>query len=68
MRFVKGLLVLLVGALSAAYLANVGAGVIELIPDNIPVIGNIDEVGVVILFLKCLSYFGIDPFRLKTSN
>ena len=61
MRAIKGIFVLLIGLLSAAYLANIGAGVIELIPDNLPVFGNLDEAGATILLLKCLAYFGIKP-------
>lgn len=33
----------IVGLVSLLYLANLGAGVIELIPDNIPLLGNLDE-------------------------
>ncbi|MFG1493406.1 hypothetical protein [Halobacteriovorax sp. ZH4_bin.1] len=39
---------------SGIYLLNPTAGIIELIPDNIPYIGNLDEAGAVILFLSCL--------------
>ena len=63
MRFIKGSIVLLLGVLSAAYLANIGAGVVELVPDNIPLLGNIDEAGATILLLNCLAYFGINLGR-----
>jgi uncharacterized membrane protein YkvA (DUF1232 family) len=39
----------------AFYIANPGAGVFELIPDNLPVIGNLDEaaaVGALIALFK----------------
>ena len=42
------------------YLLNIGAGFIELIPDNIPLVGNLDETGAAALLIMCLSYFGID--------
>lgn len=29
--------------ISILYIANIGFGIIELIPDNFPLIGNIDE-------------------------
>lgn len=48
------------GLFSLLYLINPGAGVFELIPDNIPIIGNIDEAAAVVLLLSCLRYFGID--------
>jgi len=60
MRVIKGAIVLFLGLLSALYLTNIGAGVIELIPDNFPVIGNIDEAGATLLLLYCLDYFGIN--------
>jgi hypothetical protein len=50
----------LFGALGVIYLINPTAGFIELIPDNIPGIGNLDEAAAVMLVISCLSYFGID--------
>jgi hypothetical protein len=32
----------------------------EIIPDNLPLVGNLDEAAAVALLLMCLSYFGID--------
>ncbi len=49
MRFVY-LLGLMVGGL---YLLNPTAGLFELIPDNLPVIGNLDEVAAMALFAGC---------------
>jgi len=60
MRAIRATLVFLLALLSVAYLANIGAGVIELIPDNIPVIGNLDEAGATLLLLNCLAYFGFN--------
>jgi hypothetical protein len=75
MRFLKNIFVLLLGLFSAAYLANVGAGVFGEIPDNLPIIGNIDEAVATLLLLHCLAYFGLDlrsklPLqpRSKTTN
>lgn len=56
----KKLIVILLGLLSALYLINPGAGIFELIPDNIPFIGNLDEAAAVALLLACLRYFGIE--------
>jgi len=42
---------LLLGGLSAVYLANPTAGVLELIPDNLPFVGNLDEVSVTFLLV-----------------
>ena len=46
-------------ALSGVYLANPSAGFLEIIPDNIPGIGNLDEVFFSGLFFYCLSLLGI---------
>ncbi|SDZ79094.1 Protein of unknown function [Desulfuromusa kysingii] len=52
--------VLLLGLLSILYLLNPTAGVFELIPDNLPLIGNLDEAAAVTLLLMCLRYFGYE--------
>lgn len=36
------------------YLLNPSAGVWEIIPDNIPIIGNLDEVAAVLLIIDAL--------------
>ncbi len=50
--------IFLLGLFSFIYLLNPTAGFIELIPDNIPIIGNLDEAAAVALLLMCLRYFG----------
>lgn len=44
-RGVPVYLVYLIGLLGLIYILNPTAGIIELIPDNIPIIGNLDEGG-----------------------
>ncbi len=56
----KGIVVGVLGALSTLYLFNPTAGVIELIPDNFPIIGNLDEAAAAALLISCLAYFGLD--------
>ncbi len=48
-------------ALSSHYLLNPGFGIFDLIPDNLPVIGNLDETAAAALLISCLAYFGFDP-------
>lgn len=48
------------GLFSVIYLLNPTAGFFELIPDNIPLIGNLDEAAAVALLLMCLRYFGYE--------
>jgi len=57
---VKKLLVLALAMLAVIYILNPGAGIFEIIPDNLPLIGNLDEAAAVALLLMCLRYFGID--------
>jgi uncharacterized membrane protein YkvA (DUF1232 family) len=62
----KKLSILLLGLFCTLYLLNPGAGIFELIPDNLPFIGNLDEATAVATLLMCLNYFGFklpDIFR-----
>jgi len=52
--------IFLLGFLLLIYLLNPTAGFFELIPDNIPLIGNLDEAAAMTLLLMCLRYFGYD--------
>ena len=40
--------------ISIFYLLNPSAGIWEIIPDNIPIIGNLDEVAAVLIALDAL--------------
>ena len=45
----------LIGVLvSVIYVLNPGAGVIELLPDNLPLLGNLDEAAFVTILLASL--------------
>ena len=50
---------LIILGLSGAYLMNPGWGVFEFIPDNIPIIGNIDEGLAALIFLRALIELGV---------
>ena len=56
----KKIVVFCLGALAALYLLNPTAGVFELIPDNLPLVGNLDEAAAVALLVMCLKYFGFE--------
>jgi len=60
----KSVIVAILGLLSLLYIINPTAGLIEIIPDNFPIIGNLDEAAATALLLSCLSYFGIDIFNI----
>lgn len=52
-------------AASILYLLNLTAGTIE-IPDNLPLVGNVDEFVMSTVLLGCLRYLGLDllfPFK-----
>ena len=64
----KPLAIAFIGLISLAYLLNPTAGLFELIPDNIPLIGNLDEAAACALILAVLRYFGFDLTRfLRTT-
>ena len=50
--------------ISGFLLLNPTGGIIELIPDNFPIVGNLDEAALVGIFVSCLRYLGLDilPF------
>lgn len=60
----KSIFIGIVGLLSLLYLFNPGAGVFEFLPDNIPLVGNVDEMTATMLLLSALGYFGIDLSHL----
>jgi hypothetical protein len=38
-----------IGFIGLLYLLNLGAGIIEFIPDNLPFVGNVDEASIAVL-------------------
>ncbi len=56
----KNILVALAGLISLVYLINPTAGILELIPDNLPIVGNLDEAAACAIILAAFRYFGID--------
>ena len=52
-----------VGLICVVYLLNPTAGILELLPDNLPIIGNLDEAAAVTGLLMALSNLGIIPWR-----
>lgn len=56
----KKVLVALAGALAFLYLVNPTFGVFEFLPDNLPLVGNIDEATATMVLLGALRFFGWD--------
>ncbi|MEM6332380.1 MAG: hypothetical protein AAF823_03470 [Planctomycetota bacterium] len=63
LSLIRSLTVFAAGLFATAYLLNPTLGVFELLPDNMPLLGNLDEAAAATLLLMCLSYFGIDLTR-----
>lgn len=62
----KPLLVTFAGLLALIYLLNPTFGVFEFIPDNIPLLGNLDEATATMVLLGALRYHGLDFTRMFT--
>lgn len=56
----KKIAIAFAGVVSLIYLMNPGWGVFEFLPDNLPIVGNLDEAGATALLLSSLAYFGIN--------
>jgi uncharacterized membrane protein YkvA (DUF1232 family) len=56
----RDLAIFVLAGIAALYLINPTAGILEFIPDNFPLIGNLDEAGATAIILSALAYFGID--------
>lgn len=56
----KNFIVFCLGLLAVLYLLNPGAGIFEILPDNLPFVGNLDEAAAVALLLMCLRHYGIE--------
>jgi uncharacterized membrane protein YkvA (DUF1232 family) len=57
---IKKIFVALIGLASFIYLINPTFGIFEIIPDNLPLVGNIDEGLATALLISSLAFFGID--------
>lgn len=57
--FFMHVVMLILGAVAVVYMLNPTLG-IDFLPDNLPLIGNMDEGGAMILLLGVLRYYGLD--------
>lgn len=63
-RLIKEMFILGITAVAGIYLVNPTAGILELIPDIVPFIGNLDEASAALIVLASLRYYGLDLTRL----
>lgn len=68
LRLLKEMFIIGLGIVGLIYLLNPTAGVLELLPDNIPFIGNLDEATAVLLLTNTLRYYGVDLSNLWASR
>ncbi len=57
----KKLIVFVLALLSLVYLINPTAGIFEILPDNIPFIGNVDEGLASFILYSCIEYWRGKP-------
>lgn len=67
-RTFKEVVIILLAIIAVIYIINPTAGIIELIPDNIPIIGNLDEAAAVAIIINTLSYYGYDFANLYSRS
>jgi len=60
----KNFLVVFLALLALLYLMNPTAGIFELLPDNIPFIGNVDEGLAAYVFYSAVEYFRRRPIGM----
>ena len=63
-RALKEFVIIIVALIATIYLLNPTAGFLELLPDNLPVVGNLDEAAAMAILLNTFAYYGIDMGRL----
>lgn len=68
MRIFKEMFIIALGVVAFVYLVNPTLGVFELMPDNLPLVGNIDEGGASLVLLAVARYYGIDLTRILGSR
>ena len=60
----RSFFVIILGLIAAVYLLNPTSGIIELIPDNFPIIGNLDEATAAVILINVFDYFGLSLSNL----
>jgi hypothetical protein len=64
MRIFKEMFIIGLALLAGFYLINPTAGIFELLPDNIPGVGNIDEATATLILLNTLRHYGLDLTKI----
>ncbi len=59
-RSLASTVMIAIGLIALLYIINPTAGLFEFLPDNLPIVGNLDEAAATTLLLGSLAYFGIE--------
>jgi hypothetical protein len=59
-RILREMVILGIAAFLVIYMINPTAGFIELLPDNLPLFGNLDEATATLILLRIAAYYGIN--------
>lgn len=59
-NIIQKILVAVLTLVAGLYLANPGGGLVELIPDLVPIVGNLDEATALTLLISGFSFFGFN--------
>jgi hypothetical protein len=63
-RLFKEMFIIFLALIALLYLLNPTLGIFEFLPDNLPLVGNLDEGLAVVILLNTTRYYGIDLTRL----
>ncbi|MCB9455892.1 MAG: DUF1232 domain-containing protein [Anaerolineaceae bacterium] len=63
-RLFKEMFIIFLALVALLYLLNPTLGIFEFLPDNLPLVGNLDEGLAVVILLNTARYYGIDLTRL----
>lgn len=63
-RLFKEMFIIFVALIALLYLLNPTLGILEFLPDNLPLVGNLDEGLAVVILLNTARYYGIDLTRM----
>jgi len=64
MRIIKEMFIIGLAGIALLYLLNPTAGFLELLPDNIPFVGNLDEATATLILLNTLRHYGLDLTKI----
>lgn len=68
MSIIREMVIVGTGVVAFLYLVNPTMGIFELLPDTLPIVGNIDEAAMTLLLVNVLGYYGINLNRFQSTS